>query len=200
MKFVFDTCRICLGNAIDGRLISPCVCKGSMKYVHVYCLDKWRHASPHRKHFFECELCKYNYSFRRTWLIRMLQNRTVIHMLTAFCFLLCSLLSGVVVQCMIGFDAYQQHGVWSFLMYGSIVLSIYGMLSILFDDLEKIVVLFEVPQLLQVNVPHYSILKYSIYGIMVLVGCTRVLYRIFRLARYYTEVVIYKAEHMIENV
>ncbi|KAF9172368.1 hypothetical protein BGX21_011562 [Mortierella sp. AD011] len=36
-------CRICLGGADEedtlGRLISPCLCKGSMKYVHVECDD-----------------------------------------------------------------------------------------------------------------------------------------------------------------
>ncbi|KAG0224613.1 hypothetical protein BGX31_007928 [Mortierella sp. GBA43] len=36
-------CRICLGGVDDedtlGRLISPCLCKGSMKYVHVGCED-----------------------------------------------------------------------------------------------------------------------------------------------------------------
>jgi len=36
-------CRICFGGVNDiiesGKLISPCKCKGSMKYVHVNCLN-----------------------------------------------------------------------------------------------------------------------------------------------------------------
>ncbi|KAF9573275.1 hypothetical protein EC968_008814 [Mortierella alpina] len=38
-------CRICLGGADEedtlGRLISPCLCKGSMKYVHVECFARY---------------------------------------------------------------------------------------------------------------------------------------------------------------
>jgi len=36
-------CRICFGGVNEilesGKLISPCKCKGSMKYVHVNCLN-----------------------------------------------------------------------------------------------------------------------------------------------------------------
>lgn len=54
-----------------------------------------------------------------------------------------------------------------FLFYGSIVFSIYWMISFLFT----------------LNDP---------------IG--RVLYTIYRFMQYYTEVIIYKAEHIIENV
>ena len=30
----------------DGRLLRPCKCKGSSKYVHEGCLQAWRHADP----------------------------------------------------------------------------------------------------------------------------------------------------------
>ncbi|KAI8608035.1 hypothetical protein BC830DRAFT_1086506, partial [Chytriomyces sp. MP71] len=45
-------CRICFGGEGGdvegtpeedlGRLISPCKCKGSMKYVHLNCINEWR--------------------------------------------------------------------------------------------------------------------------------------------------------------
>jgi len=35
-------CRICMGDASEGKLFSPCLCKGSMRYVHVECLQRWR--------------------------------------------------------------------------------------------------------------------------------------------------------------
>nr|CAG8547989.1 11007_t:CDS:2 [Entrophospora candida] len=39
-------CRICFSGPEDednlGRSISPCRCKGSMRYVHVECLNRWR--------------------------------------------------------------------------------------------------------------------------------------------------------------
>ena len=37
-------CRICYGdeeNIIENPLISPCICKGSMKYIHYKCLKNW---------------------------------------------------------------------------------------------------------------------------------------------------------------
>lgn len=30
----------------EGRLIRPCKCKGSQRYVHEGCLQSWRHADP----------------------------------------------------------------------------------------------------------------------------------------------------------
>mmetsp|Transcript_31505 Transcript_31505/g.31214 ORF Transcript_31505/g.31214 Transcript_31505/m.31214 type:complete len:91 (+) Transcript_31505:323-595(+) len=38
-----SVCRICLCGFIDTEnpLISPCVCKGTMKYIHIQCLQKW---------------------------------------------------------------------------------------------------------------------------------------------------------------
>ena len=37
------TCRICYGeNSNDENpLICPCICKGSMKYIHYECLKNW---------------------------------------------------------------------------------------------------------------------------------------------------------------
>lgn len=39
-------CKICLGGEEEeaelGRLISPCKCRGTIKYVHVECLNQWR--------------------------------------------------------------------------------------------------------------------------------------------------------------
>lgn len=33
-------CRICYDNSSNEKLISPCKCTGSMKYIHKSCLDK----------------------------------------------------------------------------------------------------------------------------------------------------------------
>ncbi|CDW75264.1 fha domain [Stylonychia lemnae] len=37
------SCRICLGeeNDIDNELINPCKCAGTMKYIHLQCLQEW---------------------------------------------------------------------------------------------------------------------------------------------------------------
>jgi E3 ubiquitin-protein ligase DOA10 len=37
------TCRICLGedSEPENLLISPCKCSGTMKFIHVKCLQEW---------------------------------------------------------------------------------------------------------------------------------------------------------------
>ena len=37
-----DQCRICFSGAEDGKLISPCKCAGTQRYVHEECLRKWQ--------------------------------------------------------------------------------------------------------------------------------------------------------------
>jgi hypothetical protein len=50
-----------------GRLLKPCRCKGSSKYVHEGCLTLWRHADPGfgRRNFWECPTCGYRYRLER---------------------------------------------------------------------------------------------------------------------------------------
>jgi len=68
-----QTCRICLGEQGDGEdpFFSPCHCSGTMKYIHVLCLQKWLKSKLHVKQTgfstsvywktLECELCKTSY-------------------------------------------------------------------------------------------------------------------------------------------
>lgn len=66
------TCRICLleGPADDDPLITPCSCKGSIRYVHLSCLRTWIKGrlnlqdNPKGSYFYKqlsCELCKASY-------------------------------------------------------------------------------------------------------------------------------------------
>ncbi|KAG0247497.1 hypothetical protein BG011_001388 [Mortierella polycephala] len=83
-------CRICLGGADEedtlGRLISPCLCKGSMKYVHVECLNAWRARSPKRESHYKCDTCKYAFSFRRTSFAHYLAHPLTLFALTLIVF------------------------------------------------------------------------------------------------------------------
>ncbi|XP_076448811.1 E3 ubiquitin-protein ligase MARCHF6-like isoform X2 [Babylonia areolata] len=55
-----DICRVCrCEGTTDKPLYYPCVCTGSIKYVHQDCLVQWLKYS--RKEY--CELCKHRYSF-----------------------------------------------------------------------------------------------------------------------------------------
>lgn len=53
-----DICRICHCEAEEhNKLISPCLCMGSLKYVHLQCLQKWIKSSDK----IACELCTFSY-------------------------------------------------------------------------------------------------------------------------------------------
>ncbi len=51
----------------SGRLIRPCLCKGSSKYVHEACLQAWRHADPSygRRNYWHCPTCGFKYRLSR---------------------------------------------------------------------------------------------------------------------------------------
>ncbi|KNG86472.1 RING finger domain protein [Aspergillus nomiae NRRL 13137] len=53
-----------------GRLLRPCKCKGSSRYVHEGCLQAWRHADPgySKRNFWHCPTCGFQYRLERlTW-------------------------------------------------------------------------------------------------------------------------------------
>lgn len=53
-----------------GRLLRPCKCKGTSRYVHEGCLRKWRHADPSygKRNYWQCPTCKFQYRLERmTW-------------------------------------------------------------------------------------------------------------------------------------
>lgn len=55
-----DICRVCRCEAApDKPLFYPCVCTGSIKYIHQDCLVQWLKYS--KKEY--CELCKHKFSF-----------------------------------------------------------------------------------------------------------------------------------------
>ncbi|KAF6031361.1 MARCH6 [Bugula neritina] len=56
-----DICRVCRSEgSVDKPLFYPCVCTGSIKYIHQDCLVQWLKYS--KKEF--CELCNHKFSFR----------------------------------------------------------------------------------------------------------------------------------------
>jgi hypothetical protein len=57
-------CRICL-NYDDLEYISPCLCKGTMKYVHRECLNEWRN-SENKLALNNCTECKFKYEYKST--------------------------------------------------------------------------------------------------------------------------------------
>jgi RING-variant domain len=57
-------CRICLEEEDETSMIAPCLCKGSMKWVHRSCLDEWRRNEQDRA-FSQCTECHFQYHFMK---------------------------------------------------------------------------------------------------------------------------------------
>jgi hypothetical protein len=60
----------------SGRLIRPCKCRGSQKYVHEGCLQEWRHSDSAmgRRTYWECPTCKFRYRLERMRLSRYISS------------------------------------------------------------------------------------------------------------------------------
>ncbi|KAH7104673.1 hypothetical protein BKA62DRAFT_692995 [Auriculariales sp. MPI-PUGE-AT-0066] len=86
------TCRICLAGreeeAESGRLIRPCLCRGTVAYVHVQCLNSWRKTAPGAKHFWECAQCGYKYQLVRTRALGLANSRFAVGLSTMTLFTL----------------------------------------------------------------------------------------------------------------
>ena len=55
-------CRICFEEeSFDNKLINPCLCNGTSKYVHIRCLNEWRNSRTNQMVRIQCSECKYNY-------------------------------------------------------------------------------------------------------------------------------------------
>jgi len=57
------TCRICLQDdeTPDDHLIAPCLCSGTIKWVHSKCLDEWRAQEQVALAFSHCPQCRFQY-------------------------------------------------------------------------------------------------------------------------------------------
>ena len=58
-------CRICFEKETKvNPLISPCLCEGTIKYVHQSCLKHWIEISNIKPNLSKCEICKCKYMIR----------------------------------------------------------------------------------------------------------------------------------------
>lgn len=96
-------CRDCMSSILDfdnvyhNEMISPCQCKGSMKWRHRKCLDDWRRINKYnpQKYYF-CEICKQPYtiiSISPTFIQFTLENWGLAELLTYASFISSTLLS-----------------------------------------------------------------------------------------------------------
>ncbi|KAF9229207.1 hypothetical protein BS17DRAFT_798810 [Gyrodon lividus] len=95
-------CRICFdGDEADpssGRLFKPCLCTGTISYVHVNCLQKWRHSSHSNNAFWRCPQCHFHYRFARTKAFGLGTNPVVVGILSTLFFTLLVMFSSYVTS------------------------------------------------------------------------------------------------------
>lgn len=69
-----------------GRLLRPCKCKGSSKYVHEGCLQAWRYADPEygNRNYWQCPTCGFRYRLERMQWGRWISSTATQIILTCF--------------------------------------------------------------------------------------------------------------------
>ena len=102
-----DTCRICLEDDNIEKMISPCLCRGTNKYVHIDCLNQWRTLSYSDDSATKCPTCKFEYvlknSDNKTNIIgnkinSILKNPSIIFCLNFFSIIIFVLLSYIFID------------------------------------------------------------------------------------------------------
>ncbi|EWC47670.1 hypothetical protein DRE_03290 [Drechslerella stenobrocha 248] len=97
-------CRICLDTSTEdvdpelGRLISPCRCKGSARYVHEECLRLWRLHSANDLSFYKCPTCHFEYQFNRLKIAQVIASPAAQIGITGLIFLVTVYLLGFVAD------------------------------------------------------------------------------------------------------
>ncbi|KAI8067550.1 hypothetical protein BC940DRAFT_301003 [Gongronella butleri] len=71
-------------NRHQQRLIRPCLCKGSMSYVHRGCLNQWRRLSPRSSSYVACDICGYRYNVYRPVYASIVTNIHFLRITTLF--------------------------------------------------------------------------------------------------------------------
>ena len=84
----------------SGRLLRPCKCKGSSKYVHEGCLQQWRHADPEygNRNYWHCPTCGFRYRLQRMTWARWISSTASQIALTVAIFFLAMFLFGFIAD------------------------------------------------------------------------------------------------------
>ncbi|ODO04822.1 hypothetical protein I350_05432 [Cryptococcus amylolentus CBS 6273] len=91
-------CRICFSGPEEeesmGKLISPCLCSGSMRFVHVECINAWRGTGTNAATYMECPQCHFRYRIQRTQISGLATSKPVLILSTLSLFSLLTLSLG----------------------------------------------------------------------------------------------------------
>jgi len=75
-------CKICLSENSENQLISPCLCKGSLQYVHINCLEYYHY--KYKKDISKCEICGYEYQQKSKYNYQLIYKLTYIYYTVIF--------------------------------------------------------------------------------------------------------------------
>ncbi|KAI9020769.1 hypothetical protein CLU79DRAFT_755438 [Phycomyces nitens] len=105
----YRLCKICLEKDDIHSLISPCKCKGSMKYIHASCMASWRNSlmeSGRDNDLYHCQLCKHRLYIKQHRPLTAFVNHKVTRSLITIVLLVLLLVpSGVVMKVFIQLSA-----------------------------------------------------------------------------------------------
>ena len=65
-----------------GRLIKPCHCRGSLRYIHELCLMRARTENSRTNSLWKCHECGHHFNFRKLKIQRLLTNKLTISAMT----------------------------------------------------------------------------------------------------------------------
>lgn len=85
------------------RFIAPCSCIGSMKFVHLSCLAKWRSTSDEA--FKKCNICNRSYNIENSLFYNLLENGYFIYLVTTLVIFLVSIVLGYILVALYAFVA-----------------------------------------------------------------------------------------------
>ncbi|XP_046669508.1 E3 ubiquitin-protein ligase MARCHF3-like isoform X2 [Homalodisca vitripennis] len=87
-------CRICHSKTTRDLILSPCMCKGSLAYVHHLCLERWLNFSSRNS----CELCSFQFNVVMNRRYSCLESVAVwIRNPSNRAFIICDLIIGLVL-------------------------------------------------------------------------------------------------------
>ncbi|KAI0147756.1 hypothetical protein GGR57DRAFT_475791 [Xylariaceae sp. FL1272] len=87
-------------NEEGDRLISPCLCKGSIKYMHEGCLKIWMDENPAKA--YKCDICSYTYKIERLSWAQRLQSPFISLLMTLAILFVTIFLLGFVADPILG--------------------------------------------------------------------------------------------------
>eukprot|EP01084_Bolivina_argentea_P176220 304996_1 len=92
-------CRLCFSsedeNPLLGQLFQPCRCSGTMKWIHVKCLNEWRAVAPNARSYYRCDQCQYEYNLRRAEWADMVAHPNTSKIISVFVLLIGTILFGI---------------------------------------------------------------------------------------------------------